>query len=73
MQLAQSDNIRRLLVRIVETVVGFGEPFLPREHDGLAMAVVALADVFEAGCIGGEGEGLEAVGGRVVEPTFQAG
>jgi hypothetical protein len=36
----------------VEAVVCFGKPFLSCEHDGLAMVVVALANVVERFDIG---------------------
>src|SRR5258708_32725822 len=46
-QFPQRDDILIVLLGIVETIVGFGEPFLTSEHDGLAVNMVAFAYVVE--------------------------
>ena len=43
-QRAQPGNIRAVLIRIVEAVVGFGQPLLTGQHDLAAVLVVLLSD-----------------------------
>jgi len=70
-QVPQLVNIRGAVVGVVKAVVGGGQAFPPRLHDGLAMRVVAFADGVEAGEIQREGEGFKAVGGGVHRACFE--
>ena len=69
-EFAEPCDLRVVLVRIVETVVGLRQPLAIVFHEAGAERVVRLPGVLK-GRIGfpapGEREGLEAVGGGVAE------
>jgi hypothetical protein len=46
MQVAQFGDVGAGFGGVVETVIGFRQPFLPGLHDGLAALVIAFADLF---------------------------
>ena len=64
------------LARLEGGFVDLGQAEPEKLHQLLAVRVIALAEFREIGGWGlpeprGEGEGIEAVGGRVAEPCFQ--
>ncbi len=55
----------------MQAVVGFGQTFLACQHGLATVFVVGFADYVKAVDGGGEGEGLEAVRGRVAHACLQ--